>query len=183
MTFYRSHHCGELNLENQGEQVFLSGWINKKRDHGGLLFIDLRDEKGLTQCVINSNNKSFTLLESIKLESIIKISGKVVKRSDETINDNISTGQIEVIADEIEILNESQQIPFQVAIEDDSPEDIRLKYRFLDLRRKRLHENIILRSKIIESLRKKMGSRGFIEIQTPIFTSSSTFVKGTNIEE
>ncbi len=173
MTFYRSHHCGELNLENQGEQVFLSGWINKKRDHGGLLFIDLRDEKGLTQCVINSNNKSFTLLESIKLESIIKISGKVVKRSDETINDNISTGQIEVIADEIEILNESQQIPFQVAIEDDSPEDIRLKYRFLDLRRKRLHENIILRSKIIESLRKKMVSRGFIEIQTPILTSSS----------
>ncbi len=173
MTFYRSHHCGELNLKNQGEKVLLSGWINKKRDHGGLLFIDLRDEKGLTQCVINSNNKSFTLLENIKLESIIKISGKVVKRSDETVNDNISTGQIEVIADDIEILNESQQIPFQVAIEDDSPEELRLKYRFLDLRRQRLHENIILRSKIIESLRKKMVTKGFIEIQTPILTSSS----------
>ncbi len=173
MTFYRSHTCGELNISDKGSKVTLSGWINKRRDHGGLLFIDLRDENGLTQCVFNSDNKYFSLIESIKLESVIKLDGEVVLRSDETKNKNISTGEIEVIVDQVEILNESQQIPFQVAVEDDAPEELRLKYRFLDLRKQKIHQNIILRSRVIESLRNKMVKKGFIEIQTPILTTSS----------
>ncbi len=173
MTSYRSHTCGELNISNKGSKVTLSGWINKKRDHGGLLFIDLRDEYGLTQCVFNSDNKYFSLIESIKLESVIKLIGEVVIRSDETKNKNISTGEIEVIVDQVEVLNESQQIPFQVAVEDDAPEELRLKHRFLDLRKEKIHQNIILRSKVIKSLRDKMVEKGFIEIQTPILTTSS----------
>ena len=173
MTSYRSHTCGELNISNKGSKVTLSGWINKKRDHGGLLFIDLRDEYGLTQCVFNSDNKYFSLIESIKLESVIKLIGEVVIRSDETKNKNISTGEIEVIVDQVEVLNESQQIPFQVAVEDDAPEELRLKHRFLDLRKQKIHQNIILRSKVIKSLRDKMVEKGFIEIQTPILTTSS----------
>ena len=173
MTFYRSHTCGELNISDKGSKVTLSGWINKRRDHGGLLFIDLRDENGLTQCVFNSDNKYFSLIESIKLESVIKLDGEVVIRSDETKNKNISTGEIEVIVDQVEILNESHQIPFQVAVEDDAPEELRLKYRFLDLRKQKIHQNIILRSRVIQSLRNKMVKKGFIEIQTPILTTSS----------
>jgi len=147
--------------------------VNKKRDHGGLLFIDLRDEYGITQCVVNSDNSKFKILESLKLESVIKISGKVIRRSDDTINKSLPTGEIEVLSTNIEILSESEQIPFQVAVDDDSPEDLRLKYRYLDLRREKNHKNIILRSKVINSIRQKMIIRGFLEIQTPILTASS----------
>ena len=173
MNNYRSHNCGELSLDNVDHTVDVAGWINKKRDHGGLLFLDLRDHFGITQCVINSDNKMFEKLETIKLESVIKVSGKVIKRSDDTVNKNLPTGDIEVLSEKIEILSESEQIPFQVAMDDESPEDLRLRYRFLDLRRENIHKNIILRSKIINSLREKMVKRGFLEIQTPILTSSS----------
>ena len=173
MNLYRTHNCGELNIDHINKDVYISGWINKKRDHGGLLFVDLRDEYGITQCVINSENPKFKLVENIKLESVIKISGKVVKRSDDTVNNNLPTGEIEILSKDIEILNESEQIPFQVAIDDDAPEDLRLKYRYLDLRRGKKHKNIILRSKIINSIRQKMIDRGFLEIQTPILTASS----------
>ena len=120
-----------------------------------MLFIDIRDHYGITQCVINSDNKSFKDLETLKLESVIKVSGKVLKRSDDTINKNLPTGDIEILSETVEILNKSNQIPFQVSIDDDSPEDLRLKYRYLDLRREKIHKNIIFRSKIISSLRKK----------------------------
>ena len=173
MNLYRSHNCGELNLNHVNKDVYISGWVNKKRDHGGLLFIDLRDEYGITQCVVNSDNSKFKILESLKLESVIKISGKVIRRSDDTINKSLPTGEIEVLSRNIEILSESEQIPFQVAVDDDSPEDLRLKYRYLDLRREKNHKNIILRSKIINSIRQKMINRGFLEIQTPILTASS----------
>ncbi len=173
MNFYRSHNCGELNLKNINQDVHISGWVNKKRDHGGVLFVDLRDEYGLTQCVINADNPNFNLIENLKLESVVKISGKVLKRSDDTINKNLPTGEIEVLSNEITILNESHQIPFQVAINDDSPEELRLKYRYLDLRREKIHKNIIFRSKIINSIRTKMIDKGFTEIQTPILTASS----------
>ncbi len=173
MSYFRSHNCGELSVKDIDKKVCVSGWINKKRDHGGVLFIDLRDHFGITQCVVNSDNEMFSALETLKLESIIKITGKVVKRSLDTINKNLPTGEIEISSEKIEILNESEQIPFQVAIDDDSPEELRLKYRYIDLRREKNKKNIILRSKIINSLRTKMISRGFLEIQTPILTSSS----------
>ena len=173
MNFYRSHNCGELNEKNIDQDVIISGWVNKKRDHGGLLFVDLRDEYGITQCVINVDNPNFNSIENLKLESVIKISGKVLKRSDDTINPNLSTGEIEVLSNEITILNESSQIPFQVAVNDDSPEELRLKFRYLDLRREKIHRNIVFRSKIINSIRAKMIDKGFTEIQTPILTASS----------
>ncbi len=173
MNLYRSHNCGELNISDIDKDVYISGWVNKKRDHGGLMFVDLRDEYGITQCVINANNSKFKIIESLKLESVIKITGKVIKRSDETINKSLPTGEIEILCKDFEILNESEQIPFQVAVDDDSPEDLRLKYRYLDLRREKNHKNIILRSKIINSIRQKMINRGFLEIQTPILTASS----------
>ncbi len=173
MNIYRSHNCGELSSKDTDSEVHLSGWINKKRDHGGLLFIDIRDHFGITQCVFDSNIKEFEKIESLKLESVIKISGRVVKRSEDTINKNLSTGEIEISVEKFSILNESEQIPFQIAVDDDSPEDQRLKYRYLDLRREKIHKNIILRSEVINSIRKKMISRGFLEIQTPILTASS----------
>ncbi len=173
MSYFRSHNCGELSVKDIDKKVSVSGWINKKRDHGGVLFIDLRDHFGVTQCVVNSDNEMFSVLETLKLESIIKITGKIVKRSLDTINKNLPTGEIEISSEKIEILNESEQIPFQVAIDDDSPEELRLKYRYIDLRREKNKKNIMLRSKIINSLRTKMISRGFLEIQTPILTSSS----------
>ena len=173
MSYFRSHNCGELSSKDIDKRVFISGWINKKRDHGGVLFIDLRDHFGMTQCVVNSDNEMFSVLETLKLESVVKITGKVVKRSSDTINKNLPTGEIEILSEKVEILNESEQIPFQVAIDDDSPEELRLRYRYIDLRREKNKKNIILRSKIINSLRSKMISRGFLEIQTPILTSSS----------
>ena len=173
MTKYRSNNCGELTSKHINQKVMLSGWINKKRDHGGLLFIDLRDHYGVTQCVVDSKIKDYEIIESVKLESVIKIEGKVLKRSDETINKIIKTGEVEIFVERFEVLNASKQIPFQVSIDDDSPEDLRLKYRYIDLRRKKIHENIILRSNVIQTLREQMTDAGFNEIQTPILTASS----------
>ncbi len=173
MNKFRSHNCGELSLKNDGNIVHLSGWVNKKRDHGGLLFIDLRDHYGLTQCVFDSNIKNFKIIESLKLESVLKIIGKVVKRSEETINKNLPTGEIEISVEEFIVLNQSDQIPFQISIDDDASEEQRLKFRYLDLRRDKIHKNIILRSNVINRIREKMLSRNFLEIQTPILTASS----------
>ena len=173
MTKYRSNNCGELTSKHINQDVKLSGWVNKKRDHGGLLFIDLRDHYGVTQCVVDSKINNYDTIESVKLESVIKIEGKVLKRSNETINKAIKTGEIEVSVEKLEVLNASKQIPFQVSIDDDSPEDLRLKYRYIDLRRKKIHENIILRSNVIKTLREEMTNAGFNEIQTPILTASS----------
>ena len=173
MNKFRSHNCGELSLKNNNDVVSLSGWVNKKRDHGGLLFIDLRDHHGITQCVFDSNINDFDKIESLKLESVLKIVGKVVNRSEDTVNKNLPTGDIEIIVEDFFVLNESDQIPFQIAVDDDSPEEMRLKFRYLDLRREKIHQNIILRSKVINKLREKMLSKGFLEIQTPILTASS----------
>ena len=173
MNQYRTHNCGEISRKDIDKDVILSGWLNKKRDHGGLLFLDLRDSFGVSQCVIDSEHHNFLEAESVRLESVITIYGLVVKRSDDTINKNIPTGEIEIKVTKIKVLNSSEIMPFQISVEDDAPEDLRLKYRFLDLRKKRLHENIILRSKVINSLRNKMTRLGFNEIQTPILSSSS----------
>jgi len=158
---------------HENTTVKLSGWVHRKRDHGNLLFIDLRDHYGITQCVIENTNKNFKILEKIKPESVISITGKVLKRTPETINKDLPTGEIEVEFKELEILSEAQELPIPVFGEQDYPEDIRLKYRILDLRRKTVHENIILRSKVISFIRKKMTELGFNEFQTPILTASS----------
>ena len=151
----------------------LSGWINKKRDHGNLLFIDLRDNYGITQCIIDKENSNFSELEKIQLETVIRIEGKVVNRSDETINKEIKTGEIEVGINKFQVLGFCKELPLPVFSDQEYAEDIRLKYRFLDLRRKKIHENIILRSKVISFIRNEMNKLGFLEFQTPILTSSS----------
>ena len=173
MKKYRTHKCDELSLAHKGNQVILSGWINKKRDHGNLLFIDLRDNYGLTQCVIDKSNSIFKEIEKLSLETVIKIEGKVVERTKETININISTGEIEVSINTFEILGATKELPMPVFSDQEYAEEIRLKYRFLDLRRKKIHKNIILRSKIISFIRSEMEKLGFLEFQTPILTSSS----------
>ena len=173
MHKYRTHNCLELRLSHESTTVKLSGWVHRKRDHGNLLFIDLRDHYGITQCVIENTNKNFKILEKIKPDSVISITGKVLKRTPETINKDLPTGEIEVEFKELEILSEAQELPMPVFGEQDYPEDIRLKYRFLDLRRQTMHENIILRSKVISFIRKKMTELGFHEFQTPILTASS----------
>jgi len=160
-------------LVNKNEKVILSGWINKKRDHGNLLFIDLRDNYGLTQCVIDNNNKSFRELEKLQLETVVKIEGSVVERTKDTINSDLKTGQIEVKILSFEILGSCKELPMPVFSDQEYGEDIRLKYRFLDLRRKKIHENIILRSQVISFIRSEMSKLGFLEFQTPILTSSS----------
>ena len=173
MHKYRTHNCSELRPSHENTTVKLSGWVHRKRDHGNLLFIDLRDHYGITQCVIENTNKNFKILEKIKPDSVISITGKVLKRTPETINKDLPTGEIEVEFKELEILSEAQELPMPVFGEQDYPEDIRLKYRFLDLRRQTMHENIILRSKVISFIRKKMIELGFNEFQTPILTASS----------
>ncbi len=173
MSKYRTHNCGELTKKNKSEDIILSGWINKKRDHGNLLFIDLRDNYGITQCVIDKSNKYFVQLEKIQLESVIKLLGKVVERSKDTINSELKTGEIEVVVDSFEILGQCKELPMPVFTDQEYSEEIRLKYRFLDLRRRKIHENIILRSKVISFIRKEMNELGFLEFQTPILTSSS----------
>ena len=151
----------------------MSGWINKKRDHGNLLFIDLRDNYGITQCVVDKDNQVFKNIEKLPLESVIKVSGEVIERDKETINPNLSTGEIEISINEFEILGETKELPMPVFSDQEYSEEIRLKYRFLDLRRKKIHENIILRSKVISFIRSEMIKLGFLEFQTPILTSSS----------
>jgi len=170
---YRTHNCNELNAEDVNKKISLSGWVNKKRDHGNLLFIDLRDNYGLTQCIIDKENKSFAELEKIQLETVLKIEGKVVKRTRETINKDIETGEVEVVIEKFETLGTCKELPMPVFSDQEYAEEIRLKYRFLDLRRKNIHENIILRSKVISYIRNEMSKLGFLEFQTPILTSSS----------
>ena len=173
MNYYRTHKCNELKISDVDTDVYLSGWVNRKRDHGGLLFIDLRDHYGLTQLVFDPDSSAFDLAEKVSAETVIKISGKVVKRDDETVNPNLSTGEIEVYVDSLEVLSEAEELPLPVFGEPDYPEDMRLKYRFLDLRRETLHGNIVLRSKIIQSVRNRMIQNDFLEFQTPIMTASS----------
>ena len=173
MSKYRSHHCNELRKKDTGNKVILAGWINKKRDHGNILFIDLRDNYGITQCVIDKDNSSFSNLEKIQLETVINVSGKVLDRSKETINNDIDTGEIEVQIETFNVLGTCKELPMPVFSDQEYSEEIRLKYRFLDLRRKKIHENIILRSKVISFIRNEMSNLGFLEFQTPILTSSS----------
>ncbi len=173
MNKYRTHKCNELRKSDVDKSVSLSGWINKKRDHGNLLFIDLRDNYGITQCIIDKENKNFSELEKTQLETVIKVTGKVVNRSHETKNKGIETGEIEVSISEYETLGTCKELPLPVFSDQEYAEEIRLKYRFLDLRRKKIHENIILRSKVISYIRNEMIKLGFLEFQTPILTSSS----------
>ena len=173
MNKYRSHHCNELRKEAVGKDVVLSGWVNKKRDHGNLLFIDLRDNYGITQCIIQKENSNFVELEKIQLETVIRVEGKVVNRSKDTINKEIQTGGIEVEIQNFKILGKCKELPLPVFSDQEYAEEIRLKYRFLDLRRKKIHENIILRSKVISFIRNEMSKLEFLEFQTPILTSSS----------
>ena len=173
MNKYRSHNCSELTESDSGKKVLLSGWLHRKRDHGNLLFIDLRDHFGMTQCVIENNNKYFKLLENLKPESVISILGKVVNREKGTENKDLKTGQIEINIESINILSKAKELPMPVFGEQDYPEDIRLKYRFLDLRRNQMHENINQRYTVISFIRHEMSKLGFLEFQTPILTSSS----------
>ncbi len=173
MSKYRSHNCSELRKKDIGIETTLSGWINKKRDHGNLLFIDLRDNYGITQCIIEKGNSKFSKLEKTQLETVIQIDGKVVERSKDTINKDIKTGDIEVVIKNFDILGSCKELPMPVFSDQEYAEEIRLKYRFLDLRRKKIHENIILRSKVISFIRNEMNKLGFLEFQTPILTSSS----------
>ena len=173
MNKYRTHSCNDLRKKDVDKKVLLSGWINKKRDHGNLLFIDLRDNYGITQCIIDKENSSFSNLEKIQLETVIRVEGKVLNRSSETINKEIDTGEVEVVIMNFKILGSCKELPMPVFSDQDYSEEIRLKYRFLDLRRKKIHENIILRSKVISFIRNEMSSYGFLEFQTPILTSSS----------
>ena len=173
MHKYRTHKCNELRIENVNDQVKLSGWVHRKRDHGQLIFIDLRDHYGLTQVVVDSSNENFSIFESLPLESVITVLGKVVERSDETINDNLPTGRIEINLSELEIISQSKALPLQVNSDEDYGEETRLKFRYLDLRRSRPHENIVLRSNVIQTIRNKMLELGFLEFQTPILTASS----------
>ncbi len=174
MNKYRTHNCNQLRLEDAGSKVSLAGWINRKRDHGNVLFVDLRDHYGVTQCVIEkTNTKLLNLVDSLRVETVIKIDGTVIKREPDTINKSLNTGTIEIAVDSVEVLSEAKELPMPVFGENDYPEEIRLKYRFLDIRREELHKNIVLRSSIISHIRKLMSDAGFLEMQTPILTASS----------
>ena len=173
MHRYRTHTCGALTVSEEGQIVRLSGWVHRKRDHGNLLFIDIRDHYGVTQCVIETTSASFKAAEAARNESVVTITGHVVKRTAETINTKMLTGGIEVVIDSFHIESQADQLPIQVNSDQEFPEDTRLRYRFLDLRRDKMHANIVLRSQIIASLRRRMIEQDFLEFQTPILTSSS----------
>src|SRR6187551_1090082 len=173
MHVYRTHTCAEMRSSDVGQTVRLSGWIHRKRDHGGVLFIDLRDHYGITQIVADQDNPVQKLLDSLKLESVITVTGEVVARSAEVVNPKLPTGEIEVAAREVEVQSNAEELPMPVSTEADYPEEIRLKYRYLDLRREQMHRNIMLRSAVIASIRRRMIEQGFMEFQTPILTASS----------
>ena len=173
MHAYRSHTCGELTESHVGDTVRLSGWINRKRDHGQLVFVDLRDHYGLTQCVVDSSDPSIAAVEETRLESVVTITGTVLKRSDETINTSLPTGHVEVRIESFDVQSAADTLPLQVNSDVDSGEETRLRYRYLDLRRGRPHDNIMLRAKIIQSIRARMVAQDFTEFQTPILTASS----------
>jgi len=173
MHAYRTHTCAQLRKSNVGETVRLSGWVHRKRDHGGVLFIDLRDHYGISQIVADQDNPVQQLLDSLKLESVVTVTGEVVARAPEAVNPKLPTGEIEVVAREVEVQSLAAELPMPVAGESDYPEEIRLKYRYLDLRREEVHRNIMLRSAVIASIRRRMIDQGFTEFQTPILTASS----------
>jgi len=173
MHAYRTHTCGELRKDHVGQTVRLSGWVNRRRDHGGLLFIDLRDHYGITQCVIEPEVSAFADVDKARAEWVLTLTGKVVARSAETINKDLPTGEVEMRIESVTVQSQAQELPLQVFGEHDYPEETRLKYRFLDLRRERLHKNITLRSQVISSIRRRMIEQGFTEFQTPILTASS----------
>ena len=173
MHAYRTHTCGALRASDTGQSVRLSGWIHRKRDHGGLVFLDLRDHYGLTQLVFAPETPGFATIERLRAESVIRIDGEVVARTPETVNANLDTGEVEVRVRAVEVLSEAAELPLPVFGEPDYPEEIRLKHRYLDLRRETLHRNIVLRSKVIHSIRTRMIDQGFLEYQTPILTASS----------
>ncbi len=171
MNEYRTHTCGELRREDAGKQVRLAGWIHRKRNLGNLCFVDLRDHYGITQCVVDSSSDLFEKIENTRVESVVGFVGEVAVR--ESINKNMPTGEIELKAKSMEVYSAADVLPIQVFGEDDAPEELRLKYRFLDLRKERIHNNIILRSKVIAEMRRLMTEQGFTEYQTPILTASS----------
>ncbi|MGE3476855.1 MAG: aspartate--tRNA ligase [Rhodospirillaceae bacterium] len=173
MHRYRSHTCGALRQEDAGKEVKIAGWVHRKRDHGNLLFVDLRDQFGITQCVADISAPVFKILEAVRPESVVSVLGKVVPRSAETVNDKLPTGHIELVVKEVSILSEAAVLPMQVAGEQEYSEEMRLSYRFLDLRREKMRDNMLLRSKVIASIRKRMWDAGFHEFQTPILTASS----------
>ena len=173
MNAYRTHNCNALTIDDVGTTVTLSGWINRKRDHGQLLFVDLRDHFGITQCVADSSDASFVMVEDTRVESVVRIKGRVVKRDPDTVNSTLPTGEIEVRIDAFEVLSHANVLPLQVNSDEDAGEETRLRYRYLDLRRARPHQNILLRSQIIQSIRNRMIAQGFTEFQTPILTASS----------
>ncbi|HET8749747.1 MAG TPA: aspartate--tRNA ligase [Sphingomicrobium sp.] len=173
MHAYRTHSCAELRLGNVGETVRISGWVHRKRDHGHLLFVDLRDHYGITQVVADADSPAFKTLDRLRVDSVVTVEGQVVARSAETVNPNLGTGEIEVRAGEVTVQSEAAELPMPVATEADYPEEIRLKYRYLDLRREQVHANIMLRSAVIASIRRRMIEQGFTEFQTPILTASS----------
>ena len=173
MSKFTTHTCGEITKKEKNKKISISGWINKKRDHGNLLFIDLRDNYGITQCVIDKKSSDFTKIEKLPLETVVKINGTVIERSKDTVNPEINTGEIEISVSSFEVLGLTKELPLPVFSDQEYSEEIRLKYRFLDLRRKKIHNNIILRSKVISFIRSEMEKLGFYEFQTPILTSSS----------
>ena len=173
MHRYRTHNCNDLSITDVGNTARLSGWIHRRRDHGQLVFLDLRDHFGITQCVVDVEDVTFPVVESVRVESVVTITGRVVRRDDETINNRIPTGEVELRIDSFEVQSSADLLPLQVNAEEDSGEENRLRYRFLDLRRERIHNNIVLRSNVISSIRRRMVERGFTEFQTPILTASS----------
>ena len=173
MHRYRTHNCNDLSITDVGNTARLSGWIHRRRDHGQLVFLDLRDHFGITQCVVDVEDATFPVVESVRVESVVTITGRVVRRDDETINNRIPTGEVELRIDSFEVQSSADLLPLQVNAEEDSGEENRLRYRFLDLRRERIHNNIVLRSNVISSIRRRMVERGFTEFQTPILTASS----------
>ncbi|MCC7535981.1 MAG: aspartate--tRNA ligase [Deltaproteobacteria bacterium] len=173
MTRYRTHTCAALRPEHAGEGVRLAGWIHRKRHLGGLLFVDLRDHYGITQCVVTPGRDAFAVLEPLRVESVVSIAGKVVARAAENVNASMPTGGVELVAESVELLSAAEVLPFTIAGGHETPEETRLRYRFLDLRREKIHANIVLRSRVISELRTRMTAQGFQELQTPILTSSS----------
>ena len=173
MHAYRTHTCGELRLDDAGQTARLSGWIHRKRDHGNLLFLDLRDHYGLTQCVIEITSPMFEGVEGLRLETVLTVTGPIEMRSSDTVNADLPTGEVELRIEAFEIQASAEPLPLEVNSDSDYGEEIRLKYRFLDLRREKVHRNIMLRSSVISSIRRRMTDQGFMEFQTPILTSTS----------
>src|SRR5947207_8416929 len=173
MHAYRTHTCGALRLGDAGQTARLSGWVHRKRDHGQLLFVDLRDHYGVTQCVIDVSSPLFGQVDALRLESVVSLTGGIIKRSPDTINPNLATGEVELVIAELELLSAAEPLPFPVNSDAEYPEDMRLAYRFLDLRREQVHAGIMLRSQVIASIRRRMLAQGFAEFQTPILTAGS----------